>query len=59
MTYFYYPPTYYNHSKEHPILWNKDRKRLEEQKLTNECYIVWQTRKQLDIHKKLREQAEV
>lgn len=56
---FWYPPTYYNHFLEHPILWNQDRRRWEEQRLAHECYSVWKAQERLKRTEKLRNQSEV
>lgn len=55
----WFPPTYYNHIFEHPILWSKDRRRIQEQKLAKECYEVWQAQERLKRSDKLRNQSEV
>ena len=58
MTYWY-PPSYYNHFIEHPILWSNEKRRWEERKLARECFQVWQTQKQIEQSEKLKNQAEV
>lgn len=58
MTYWY-PPTYYNHFIEHPILWSNERRRWEERKLAHECYSVWKTQERIKGSEKLRNQSEV
>lgn len=57
MTWF--PPSYYNHFVEHPILWTEDKRRWEERKLANERLQVWQTQKRIAQNEKLRSQSEV
>ena len=60
MTYWWwYPPTYYNHFIEHPILWSNERKRWEQQRLSNECYSVWKTQERIKRSEKLKNQSEV
>lgn len=56
---YWYPPTYYNHFLEHPILWSKEKRRWEEQRLSHECYSVWQTQERINRSEKLRNQSEV
>lgn len=55
----FFPTIYYNPRIEHPILWRKDRKRFEEKRLSEECFGVWQARKEIDRTNRLREQANV
>jgi hypothetical protein len=55
----WFPPTYYNHIFDHPILWSKDKRRIEEQKLAKECYEVWQNQERYKRSDKLRNQSEV
>lgn len=59
MTYYWYPPTYYNGFIEHPILWSDNRRRWEEQRLAHECYSVWKTQERIKQSEKLRNQSEV
>lgn len=59
MSYWWYPPTYYNHFLEHPILWSQDRRRWEEQRLAHECYSVWKAQERVKRSEKLRNQSEV
>lgn len=56
---YWYPPAYYNHFIEHPILWTNQRRRWEEQRLAHECYSVWKTQERLKRSEKLRSQSEV
>jgi hypothetical protein len=55
----FFPPIYYNSQFEHPIRWDKSRKRFEEKKLADECFNVWQSQKQLERFERNREQANV
>ena len=55
----WYPPTYYNHFIEHPLFWSDERRREEEQRLSRECFEVWQNQKRTERNEKLRNQSEV
>lgn len=43
----WYPPTYYNHFIEHPILWSRERRRWEDQKLAYENFSVWKAQERI------------
>ncbi|CRK89962.1 CLUMA_CG003690, isoform A [Clunio marinus] len=58
MTHNWYPPTYYNHFLEHPILWSPERRRSEEQRLAHECFEVWKTQERVKRSEKLKNQSE-
>lgn len=55
----WYPSTYFNHFIEHPLFWSYERKRWEDQRLSRECYEVWQSQKRLEQSEKLKNQSEV
>lgn len=59
MTFSYPTTTYFNHYYEHPVLWNSDRRRYEEKKLSTECLNVWKRKKYFESLQKYRDQLQV
>jgi uncharacterized protein YdaU (DUF1376 family) len=51
--------TYYNHFIEHPLFWSDEQKRWANERLSRECFEVWQAQKRLERSEKLRNQSEV
>lgn len=56
---YYFPTIYYDPTLQHPILWNKERRRAEEKRLGDECFYVWKNKEYKQQCNKLKEQAQV